>query len=63
MRSSAFLIDFPLSFTMNIINVWMQLLPQEGYIYDYHSEEDGDMIVEVKDIVKNFRLNMTGYVA
>ena len=42
LRSAVFLIEFPLSFTMCMVNVWQKIMPQQVNASEFFSREEMD---------------------
>ena len=48
LRSAVFLIDFPLSFTLCIINVWMRIMPAQMNIADHFNRDEIEQIMQTR---------------
>jgi hypothetical protein len=53
LRSTLFLIDFPLSFTISIVNVWMKNMPNPTLESGY-SKDEIDQINVTKQVIRDF---------
>lgn len=45
LRSTIFLINFPLSFTMAIISVWYKIMPDAPTVADHYTRDEIDQIM------------------
>ena len=62
LRSSVFLIDFPLSFTTCMINVWQKIMPNQMTMADNFSREEIEQIMQTRQQIKDFSTNLVSHV-
>lgn len=60
LRSTMFLIDFPMNFLIRMMDIWGKIIPQTMSSQEYTKEEQG-MVNTVKQTIKEFRLNLVDY--
>ncbi len=57
LRSTIFLIDFPLSFTISMMNIWIKIVPLPTSEYGF-SKEESEQILSTRTIIKEFGIGM-----
>ena len=62
LRSSIFLINFPLSFTLAIISIWHKIMPDAPTMADHYTRDEIDQIMQTKSAIKEFCLNLSSHV-
>lgn len=62
LRSAVFLIDFPLSFTLCIVNVWNKIMPMQSQISEYFSREEIEQVIQTKQSIKDFTIGLVVHV-
>lgn len=62
LRSTVFLVEFPLSVTMFMINVWQDTVPSDKNIEQLFSEEEIDKIYETREAIRNFCRNLITHI-
>lgn len=60
-RSTIFLIDFPMNFMIRIMDMWSKLIPQNP-LPSEHSKEDIALMASARSAIKEFRLNLLDYI-
>ena len=59
LRAAVFLVDWPLSFTICIVQVWQKTLPQQSNLNDLMSAEDIQQISKTRTDIKEFNTKLT----
>ena len=62
LRSTIFLINFPLSFTLAIVSIWFKIMPEAPTTADNYTREEIDQIAQVKNSIREFLKNLNGHV-
>ena len=62
LRCAVFLIDFPLSFTLCIINVWQRIMPSQLNIAEHFNRDEIEQIMQTRQSIKEFSNNLVGHV-
>ena len=62
LRSAVFLIDFPLSFTLCIVNIWQKIVPNQMSMAETFSREEVEQIMQTKASIREFSGNLSGHV-
>jgi len=57
LRSTIFLIDFPLSFTISMMNIWLKLVPMPNSEHGF-SKEEAEQIGNTRNIIKEFGIGI-----
>jgi len=53
LKSAIFLIDFPVSFTICMMNLWLKLMPMPTSDY-CNSKEEAEQITLTRNVIKEF---------
>ena len=61
LRSTIFLINFPLSFTLAIINIWFKIMPEAPTTAENYTREEIDQIAQVKNSIRDFCKTLYGH--
>ena len=61
LRSTIFLINFPLSFTLAIINIWFKIMPEAPTTAENYTREEIDQIAQVKHSIRDFCKTLYGH--
>ena len=62
LRSTIFLINFPLSFTLAIISIWFKIMPESPSTAENYTREEIEQIAAVKNSIREFCKNLNGHV-
>ena len=62
LRSAIFLMQWPLAFTMAIVNVWYKILPADFGVEEKFSKEELEEIKQTKASIKEFCSNLANHV-
>lgn len=60
-RSTIFLIDFPLNYMIRIMDIWSKLIPQNPAAGDFN-KEDLQLMANTKGAIREFRHNILDYI-
>jgi hypothetical protein len=60
-RSILFLVDFPITFMIRIMDLWQNMIPKQPSLSEY-SKEDLSLIIATKASIKEFKHNMIDYI-
>ena len=62
LRSTIFLINFPLSFTLAIISIWFKIMPEAPSTAENYTREEIEQIASVKNAIREFCKNLKEHV-
>lgn len=62
LRSAVFLIQFPLNFTMTIMNVWQKIIPYTPGSNEDYTRDEIEQIMATKHAVKEFSGNLVSHI-
>ena len=62
LRSSVFLIDFPITFTMCCVQVWAKIMPSGSATMDNFDKEEQEQINQTKLVIKEFCANLSNHI-
>lgn len=62
LRCAVFLIDFPLCFTVCIVNVWQKILPNQITMAELFSREEIEQVTQTKASIREFSSNLSSHV-